>query len=72
MNLPRFDLLVLPRTREGYRGAFFGTLLSLFLDYFGSAAVLIAILAFGLGIACAPHLTTDESAEGGDNATGKN
>lgn len=68
MSFPRFDLLVLPRTLEGYRGAFFGTLLSLFLDCFGVSSALIALVAFGIGISCAPHLTIDDTDEtdGGD------
>ena len=59
MKLPRLELIILPRTMEGYRGAFFGTLLSLFLDYFGLTTALIAVIAFAIGLASAPFLTDD-------------
>lgn len=63
MKFPRLDLLVLPRTLEGYRGAFFGTLLSLFLDCFGVTSAIVAIVAFGVGVFCSPLLRSDETPE---------
>lgn len=65
MKLPHPASLVMPRTCEGYRGAFFGLLLSTLMNAVGTVIGLVIVLAFLVGIYCASwfHQLDDEPPE---------
>ena len=55
MKLPYPASALIPRTSEGFRGAFFGLLLSVVLNETGTWTGLAVLVAFGVGMAFAPH-----------------
>ncbi len=60
MKLPHPASAMIPRTPEGFRGAFFGLLLSVILNATGTWTGLAVLAAFGAGMIFAPHFQSLE------------
>lgn len=56
MNLPPKYRIIVPQTAEGYRGAFFGMLLSLIVNVSGTTTGIAILISFAIGITFGPHL----------------
>jgi len=60
MKVPQPISVMIPKTPEGYRGAFFGLLLSVAVNAAGIAVGMAVLVAFGAGMIFAPHFQTLE------------
>ncbi len=65
MKIPHPASVLVPRTPEGFRGAFFGLLLSVVLNATGFWTGIAVLAAFGIGMVFAPYFQSLEDADGG-------